>query len=189
MPAGQRYSTRSSLGSLFFQQKKIKGKWKTYDIDWMSALKSISPFRKRGSMDRRRLFHSCPSNNWLFREIPLDETKLSYSRRTLLFNQRKPPSRTFITAVDISKAFDTVSHRLLIEVMYHFQLQQIQVGWIVPYLRGRKATWKSGQESGRGSLTDPSSPQPSLNPFVLDCPIPNLDIVPHVDDFRLLAIK
>ena len=30
------------------------------------------------------------------------------------FNQCKPPRRTFAIAVDISKAFDTISHRLLI---------------------------------------------------------------------------
>ena len=34
------------------------------------------------------------------------------------FNQRKLPSRTIIVEVDISKAFDTDSHRLIIEMIH-----------------------------------------------------------------------
>ena len=34
------------------------------------------------------------------------------------FNQRKSPSRTIFIAVDIWKAFETVSHRLFIEIIY-----------------------------------------------------------------------
>ena len=55
------------------------------------------------------------------------------------FNLRKPPSRTVAVAVDISKAFDTVNHRLLLEMICHSRLGHNLVRWLAAYLRGRKA--------------------------------------------------
>ena len=56
------------------------------------------------------------------------------------FSQRKFPSRTIAIAVDISKAFDTVSHSLLIEMIHRSQLRCNLVRWLVAYLCGRKAS-------------------------------------------------
>ena len=50
------------------------------------------------------------------------------------FNQRKPPSRTLAIAVDISKEFDTVSHRLLIKMIQCSRLRHNLVRWLVAYL-------------------------------------------------------
>ena len=63
-----------------------------------------------------------------------------FARVVTGFNQRKPPSRTIATKVDISKALSTVSHRLFIE-MIHIPLPLLLrnlVRWLVTYLRGRK---------------------------------------------------
>ena len=86
-----RYSTRSSLGSLFFHQKNlvkslshlVDGRHKT--LIGCLHQNQLLHFRKRGSTDRRRLFQSGPCNNWLFREIFLNVAELSYTRRTLFF--------------------------------------------------------------------------------------------------------
>ena len=83
------------------------------------------------------------------------------------FNQRKPPSRTITIAVDISKAYDTVSHRLLIEMIHRSRLRHILVRWIVhASSAGRprasiSSTTRLPARCGHGSHRDPSSSQPS----------------------------
>ena len=51
------------------------------------------------------------------------------------FNMKKPPGRT--VAVDISKAFDSVSHVRLLEMIHQSRLQHNVVRWLTMYLRGR----------------------------------------------------
>ena len=84
------------------------------------------------------------------------------------FNQHKPPSRTIAIAVDTSKAFDTVSHRLFIEMISCSQLSHNLVRWLVAYLRvaGRRRdltnkTTRLPTRCGQGSHRGPSSSQPS----------------------------
>ena len=50
------------------------------------------------------------------------------------FNERKHPTRTIAIAVDISEAFDTVSHSLLIEMINRSRLWRNLVRWLVAYL-------------------------------------------------------
>ena len=90
------------------------------------------------------------------------------------FKQRKPPSKTIAIAVDISKVFDTVSHRLLIEMIHRFRLCHNLVKWLVAYLRGRKAscsyqlTAQLGFPPGVGGGPTGVCPLPSpLQPFCL----------------------
>ena len=101
-------------------------------------------------------------------------------------NQRKPPSRTIAIAVDISKAFDTVSHCLHIEMIHRSQLRHNLVRWLVAYLRGRKASCLYHQHhshSPQGSI----SSQVLFNHFVSDLPMSNLDLTSYCDDFTLLS--
>ena len=56
------------------------------------------------------------------------------------FNQRKPQySRTIAIAVDILKAFDTVSQRFLNKLIHRYWLRHNLARWLVAYRWGRKA--------------------------------------------------
>ena len=109
------------------------------------------------------------------------------------FGHYKPPSRTITIAVDISKAFDTVSHRFLIEIIHRSRLRRNLVRWLVAYLRGRKAFCLSQQNISpprqeRTGVLQGSVISPALfNHFISDCPIPDLAMTSYADDFTLLA--
>ena len=55
------------------------------------------------------------------------------------FNVRKPPTRTAVVAVDISKAFDAVDHTLLLKQISDSDLNSNVVRWLAVYLRGRSS--------------------------------------------------
>ena len=101
------------------------------------------------------------------------------------FNQRKDPNRAIAIAVDISKALDTVSYSLLIEMIHCSRLSHNLVIWLVAYLRGRKASYSYQQHPtltnsitrlaprcGRVSHRAPSSPQPFSTILSLTVPSP-----------------
>ena len=115
-----------------------------------------------------------------------------YAREVSGFNQRKLPSRTIAIAVDISRAFDKVFHRLLIELIHRSRLRHNLVRSFVG----------CGIPVRQEGLVPPSAaplaflpgaggevPQESVislilfNNFVLDCPIPDLDMTSYADDF------
>ena len=56
------------------------------------------------------------------------------------FNQNRPPLRTVAMAIDLSKAFDTVSHTKLIEAISATGLNHNIIRWLSTYLRGRFAS-------------------------------------------------
>ena len=56
------------------------------------------------------------------------------------FNQRKPPHHTVCVAVDLTAAFDTVSHRTLIFKIAGVSLPPAITRWVSCYLRGRQDT-------------------------------------------------
>ena len=90
------------------------------------------------------------------------------------FSQRKLPSRTIAVAVDISKAFDTVSHRLLNEMIHRFRLRHNLVRKASCLYQQHHSTLRQVRA---GSHREPSSPQPS--PTTLDYPIPELDMTSY----------
>ena len=104
-----------------------------------------------------------------------------------------PPNRTIAIAVDISKAFDTVSHRLIIEMIHLSWLCHNLVRWLVAYLCGRKASCLYQQYHWSFRQVWAGVPQESVNSpalfnfFVSDCPFPDLDMTSYADDFALLA--
>ena len=55
------------------------------------------------------------------------------------FNQRKPPRRTVCVAIDLTAAFDTVSHDTLISKIAGSSLLPAITRWLSFYLRGRQA--------------------------------------------------
>ena len=55
------------------------------------------------------------------------------------FNQKKPPHWTVCVAVDLTAAFDTVSHNVLISKISRSTLPDGASRWLSCYRRGRKA--------------------------------------------------
>ena len=54
-------------------------------------------------------------------------------------NQKKPPHRTVAVALDLSKAFDTVSHSILLQDIGYTELPNTIKRWISNYLSGRQS--------------------------------------------------
>ena len=55
------------------------------------------------------------------------------------FNQRRPPHCTVCVAIDLTAAFDTVSHDTLISKIARSSLRSAITRWLPCYLRGRQA--------------------------------------------------
>ena len=109
------------------------------------------------------------------------------------FNQRKPPTRTSIMAIDLSKAFDTVPHPQLISQLASSPLHPNLVRWLSCYLKGRtaKCSFRHSLSSSRhvpagvpqGSVISPSL----FNFFVSDYPSSAPLITSYADDFTAVA--
>ena len=56
------------------------------------------------------------------------------------FNQRKPPYRTVCVAIDLTAAFDTMSHDTLISKIAGSSLPPAITRWLSCYLRGRQSS-------------------------------------------------
>ena len=55
------------------------------------------------------------------------------------FNQRKPPHRTACVAVDLTAAFNTVNHNILLSKIIRSTLPEATCQWLSNYLRGRQS--------------------------------------------------
>ena len=55
------------------------------------------------------------------------------------FNQRKPIHRTFCVAVDLTAAFDTVDHNVLLSTIVRSTLPETTCRWLSNYLRRRQS--------------------------------------------------
>ena len=56
------------------------------------------------------------------------------------FNSKKPPARTILLQIDLSKAFDMVNHDKLIKDLNESSLPSFVKRWLSCYLRGRQST-------------------------------------------------
>ena len=56
------------------------------------------------------------------------------------FNQRKPPQRTVVAAADISKAFDTIDHVILLEKLLTLDLHPNVMHFLATFVRGRTSS-------------------------------------------------
>ena len=64
------------------------------------------------------------------------------------FNEPKPPKRTVTVAIDLSRAFDTVNHDILLKKVSETPLNPNLVRWLSTYLRGREqAVIYNGRQS------------------------------------------
>ena len=111
------------------------------------------------------------------------------------FNQRKPPHRTVCVAKDLTAAFDTESHDILISKIAESTLPPAIIRWVSCYLRGRQAATsfrgsKSNTRIVRTGLPKGSKLSPSLfNYYIADMPMPNPPVkrVCYADDITIWA--
>ena len=112
------------------------------------------------------------------------------------FNRRLPhPDRTLVVALDLTKAFDSLDHSILIRKMAASSLPNTVVRWVANYLHGRviKTCYKDSVSAGR--LLKVGSPQGSIisphlfNYYVADLPIPPapLQLVSYADDITVFG--
>ena len=107
------------------------------------------------------------------------------------FNQPKPLLRTVSLGVDFSRAFDTVSHDLLINIIGSSNLPHNIVRWIASYLKGRAAAvlyqgTTSPYRPLRAGVPQGSVISPSLfNFYVSDYPHSSELTTSYADDFTV----
>jgi hypothetical protein len=110
------------------------------------------------------------------------------------FNQKEPPLRTVLVALDLSKTFDSVDTSLLLEQISHTDLNPNVVRWLTAYLRGRSAAVVYQGVTSRFRTIHVGVPQGSLlspalfNFFMSDCPATSGLRVMFADDLSLTAM-
>jgi hypothetical protein len=114
------------------------------------------------------------------------------------FNKHKPPQRTITIALDMSKAFDTISHHLLIEKLIRIDnIPAKIIKFIANYMRGRKCYTVHNNHISSQRIAHCGVPQggvlsPTLfNIYMADMPKPdttkNLNLITYADDITLTA--
>ena len=109
------------------------------------------------------------------------------------FNEKKPAKRTVAVAIDISKAFDTISHDRLLKKLSDSPLPHNLVRWFSAFIRGREqSVIFNGAQSPfkhvhlgvpQGAVTSPTL----FNYFVSDFPSLHCDKTSFADDFSVFA--
>jgi retron-type reverse transcriptase len=106
------------------------------------------------------------------------------------FNDPKPVHPSALCAIDISKAFNTVNHTILLVQISASSLNSNLVRWLAAYLRGRFAhcVWNSATSTPRiiySGVSQGSCLSPVLsNFFVSYCPTLADS---YADDFNILS--
>ena len=111
------------------------------------------------------------------------------------FNQQKPPHRTVCATIDLTAAFDTVSHDTLISKIVRSSLPPAITRWLSCYLRGRQAATsfrgtKSSTRLVRTGVPQGSKLSPSLfSYYIADMPRPTPPVkrVCYADDITVWA--
>ena len=142
--------------------------------------------------------------------IPLSPTQHGYrphhSTTTLLtnltqkvqdsINSRRPPHRTLLITIDISKAFDAISRPLLINKIYNTTLHNNTKRWLANYLTDRQAFVHYNGESSKIRNFPNGVPQGSVlsptlfNLYMHDIPPPpnGIYISSYADDLTVISI-
>ena len=111
------------------------------------------------------------------------------------FYQRKPPHHTVYVVIDLTAAFDTVSHNTLISKIVGSSLPPAITRWLSCYLEGRQAATsfrgtKSSMRIVRTGVPQGSKLSPSLfNYYIADMPRPTPSVkgVCYADDIIVWA--
>ena len=111
------------------------------------------------------------------------------------FNQRKPPHRTVCVAVDLTAAFDTVNHNVLLSKIVRSTLPEATCRWLSNYLRGRQSVTSCRGLKSKARIVHTGVPQgskmsPTLFSFYLaDMPRPTEPVkrICYADDITVWA--
>ena len=109
------------------------------------------------------------------------------------FNQKKPPVRTVVVALDLSKAFDMVDHDTLLEDLNNTTLPGSLVRWMSCYLHGRQSRVSFRDCLSRSRNIHTGVPQGAVtspclfNFYVSQMPVPpiGVQVVSYADDTTL----
>jgi retron-type reverse transcriptase len=107
------------------------------------------------------------------------------------FNAPKPLLRTAMVNLDISKAFDAVSHDLLLEKISESDLNSNIVRWLKMYIRGRTAVCLFQDAVSKALICHSGMPQGGVlstyvwNFYVSDFPNVAEEDDSYADDFGL----
>jgi hypothetical protein len=110
----------------------------------------------------------------------------------ICFNDKKPPRRCAMVAIDISKAFDSVDHTIFLKEVSKSTLNSNYIRWLAVYLRGRTASCSFTGAMSRQCKVKSGFPQGSVlspdlwNFFVSDCPTPAEVQEGYADDLTRL---
>jgi len=109
------------------------------------------------------------------------------------FNHKRPAHRTVMVALDLTKAFDTVDHLTLLNILLNSTLPPTIIKWLSTYLRGRKAYTTFKDKSSPQSTIHSGVPQGSIispalfNAYIRDIPTPpdGISIISYADDITI----
>ena len=111
------------------------------------------------------------------------------------FNQRKPPLRTICVAVDLSVAFDTVNHNVLLSKIVRSTLPEVTCRWLSNYIRCRQSVTSCRVVKSKAMIMHTGVPQGStLSPtlfsfYIADMPRPTEPVrrICYADDINVWA--
>ena len=113
------------------------------------------------------------------------------------FNQRKPPHRTICVAVDLTAAFDTVNHNILLSKITRSTLPEETCRWLSIYIRDRQSVTRCKGIKSKAWIIHTSVPQGSkMSPtlfsfYIADMPLPTEPVrrICYADDITVWASR
>ena len=132
-----------------------------------------------------------------FKPLHSTQTALLNITNTIIegFNQNKPPSRTILVSLDLSKAFDTINIHKLLNKLLNTSIPQHILKFLANYLRGRKAFTTFRNASSKKKTLRTGVPQGSVlspalfNTYMSDLPQPppQVQLDSYADDIDTLT--